>query len=596
MVQLCSSALRIVAPHEEPASQGSSVQLPALSRGYSPEGGNGHTRRPAGSSRLDKNAAKSSRPTDRPISCPMAILAACSRIIYRYCYFSFELKLAKVTGAEGVSPTCLQTAEAILQVDALAALSRLLTADNRLPARAKLLPMTVFVALQRMASLLLAVPSVDHRVPVQQLLQPLACSHFLEHWAKGLVQRAGAQPAALVSSGRRSRGQGGSATGARADAEMEASLYAFEYVTDHLTIRTLHPGDEQPTACADAAGQQVLSGRCLQYLTAVRAVSDLYAAAGGPLYGLPYDALLPYLAADRQPGEWKGQVALSCGGLLSSIVLWGTCLDVCPLKALRPLRPRYLLALCLRTARVALASIEVPNTQGQQEHGQVGQATNMAVGRGLGGASSAVQLGVVMEALLDPMELRRRMEATKCPELAVAAMDLARGLVLARASGAGGAVGEAATEGGNGGGCERGAAACVGCSGSSCRGMGEGGDCDGGGGSVCPGQPVKEQPRAWAKPLLCDPSFADGWWRLALGIVRAALQQDTVPEQQEVGDEEKFVVDDPLVRCTSLLLPLDLEALDDCGGCKQSAGGSFARLWARWDWLSSRRVVCHRKC
>ncbi len=526
----------------------------------------------------------------------MAILAACTHLLY--CYFSFECELMKITGAGYVSLACVQTAKALLQADALASLVRLFAADNRRPAGAKLFTMEIFIALQDVVSLLLAVSSVDKRVPKQQLLRQLACSHFLEHWAKELVERAGAQLAAPASSGRGSRGQGGSGAGRSADENTVASFYSFGYVTHHLmTSSILRPENVQPAACSYTA-RQLLSGRCLQYFIAVRAVSQLYAAAGGPLYGLPYDALLPYLTADRQPGERKGRAALSCAGLRSSIILWDTCLDVCPPKVLRPLRPRHLLALCLRIARVALASLEVANAQEpqpQQEQRQVGGDTDMAVGHSLGGASSAGQLGGVVEALLGPVELRRRLEAKECPELAVAAMELARSLVVARVSGAGGAAaGEESTEGGNGSGCEGGDAASVGCGGSSSGGSGDAsgggegvdgygyGDGGGGGSIVGPAQLTEKQPRAWAKPLLRDPSFADGWWRLALGIVRAALQQDRGREQpqqqQREVEEAELLVDDEVVRCTSLLLPLHLGALGHCGGCKRGVGAPLPSL------------------
>ncbi len=575
LVQLFSSALRIVtsrgAGNEEPASPSSSE---LSGSGFSADGSTGHNSRPAGSSRLDKAAAASSRPTDRSSSSYMAIIAACAHLIHAH--FAYELKFKDITGAEDVSPACVQTAKALLQADALAALGRLFAADNRRPAAAKLFPTEAFHELQNLATLLLTISFTDQRVPDQQLVQQLAGSYLLEHWAKELVERAESESADTGISGRSSRRHGSSSACKSADAYTSTSLWCFHFVTHRLSVDILRPGGTPPSACTDAARQQVLSGRCLQYFAAVRAVSDLYAAAGGRLYGLPYGDLLPYLTEDRQPGQRKGQEALSCSGLRSSIALWDTCLDVCPPKALRPLRPRHLLALCLRTARVALASVVEGTTQQQQElqqqqqQEQVGQEINVAVGHSLGGASSAGRLGGVVEALLGQVELRRRLEAKECPDLGVAAMELARSLVLARVSRAGGvAGGEQITEGGNGSGCEGGEAASVGCSGSSSGGdggsEGEGVDGGGGGGIAGSGQPSQEQPRAWARPLLRDPSFADGWWRLALGIVRAALQQDTDREQ---GQEEKDLIDSTVVRCTRLLLPLHLGALERCGGCK----------------------------
>ncbi len=568
LVQHFSSALRIFTP----AGPRSSAQLSTSGSGYPTDGGVVHTSRPAGTAGLDNDAAASSRPTDRQTRCYMEILAACANLIYSY--FACEIKEMSAAGTQDVSLAWLQTAQALLQGDALAALGRLFAADNRLPAGAKLLPMQVFVDLQNLASLLLAVSSVDNRFEKGLLLRQLANSHLLEHWAKELVGRAGAVPA---SSGRRSRGQGGSGTGTSADTDLSALFYSFQYVTDHLTTGILRSGNEQSAACADAARQQLLSGRCLQYLTDVRAVSQLYVAAGGALYGLPHEALMLYLLADRLPVERKGQEALSCGGLRSSIALWDTCLDLCPPKALRPLRPRHLLELCLRTARVALASFEEADTQQQQQQ-QQGQDTAVAAGCSVGGASSAGRLGGVLQALLGPMRVRRRLDAKESPELAVAAMELARSLVVARVRRTGGGAGEAPTEDGNGSSCD-GATGTLGCGGN---GGGDGGGAVGGGcgdsgsGNAGPGQPGEGQPRAVGQLLLGDPSFADGWWRLALGVVRAALQQDRGREQQQLqqwdqeqdGWDVKVLVKNAAVRCSSLLLPLDLAALDDCGGCK----------------------------
>ncbi len=589
LVQLFSSALRIVTPPEELANSSSrSGQLSTSSSGCSTDGNVSHSSRAADSSGL--GTAAGFRPVGRQHSSFTAILAACASLIYTY--IMFEYHLMDRTGARALSLGWVQTATALLQGDALAAMSRLLAANNRRPAGAKLLPANDMMKLQDLASILLGFAAADDRLRRKQLLPLLATSHLLEHWAAELVHRVGSQQhAAPASSGRTSRSH------KSADDCTASSTQSLSFVTDHILLPILRPGSAQLAACADAA-RQLLSGRCVQYFSAARAVSDLYAADGGPLYGLPYNALLPYMAAERQPGERKGQEALLCSELRSVIKLWGSTLVLCPLEALRPLRPRHLMALCLRIARVALASLGDANPQEQQEpHPQqerqqeqrrVGKDMDEAAGCSLGGASAG-QLGAVRQALLGAVELRRRLEAKGCPELAVAAMQLARSLLTATGSTAEGGAGAANVVGGisNTGSCDGGASS-VGCSGgSSSGGDGDGsGGVDGSGGGGTrgdAGRPRGEQSRAWARPLLRDSAWADGWWRLALGIVRVALQQDTSRQQQQqrqlqIEEDQELLFGKTGLGCASLLLPLHVDAPRDCGGCQQWGWVSFVPL------------------
>lgn len=91
------------------------------------------------------------------------------------------------------------------------------------------------------------------------------------------------------------------------------------------------------------------------------------------------------------------------------------------------------------------------------------------------------------------------------------------------------------------------------------------------------GGPSFRQGRTRCPLLLRDPSLAAGWWRLALDTVRTALQQDSTQRQQHKEDTEKgVVVDNTVVRCASLLLPLHLFASEYCGGCVSAAGVGHA--------------------
>ncbi len=110
------------------------------------------------------------------------------------------------------------------------------------------------------------------------------------------------------------------------------------------------------------------SGPCLQYWTALQAVSQLHAADGGTLYGLPpVDLLPPEWAADKGLAGQHGQAGqqrqaqrfLSCSGIDGSLDMWMWCLDEHNSVPLGPLRPRALRSLALRTARAALASCEL---------------------------------------------------------------------------------------------------------------------------------------------------------------------------------------------------------------------------------------------
>ncbi len=162
----------------------------------------------------------------------------------------------------------------------------------------------------------------------------------------------------------------------------------------------------QPAAYSRVA--RVYSGPCLQYWTALQAVSQLHAADGGTLYGLPPAALLPpdWAAEEgrqqrqgRSGGRQQRQRLLRCSGLINSVNSWSWCLDQDHPVPLGPLRPRALRSLALRTARAALASCELhdPGLAGAVEavrwrgsSGMPQQAQQAAAGSGEGSRRSGV--------------------------------------------------------------------------------------------------------------------------------------------------------------------------------------------------------------
>ncbi len=117
--------------------------------------------------------------------------------------------------------------------------------------------------------------------------------------------------------------------------------------------------------------RSLYSGPRLRYWLGLQAVSQLHAADGGTLYGLPPAALLPpiwveekvqELQQQRPRGGHQGQPPrrfLGCDSVSSSLEVWAWLLEHDGIELMAPLRPRGLLSLTLRAARAALASCEL---------------------------------------------------------------------------------------------------------------------------------------------------------------------------------------------------------------------------------------------
>ncbi len=155
---------------------------------------------------------------------------------------------------------------------------------------------------------------------------------------------------------------------------------------------------------------RLLSGPCFQYLLALQVVSQLHAADDGSLYGLPPAVLMPPQWPCSLPQQQQGvrlggsrQVRqLSCLDVNGALSTWAWCLEEKHPVPLGPLRPRALLKLVLRAARVAVASCEqydpglegavvaVRSGRGRVQQGAAGAGgSKRGVGRGGGGGGSS---------------------------------------------------------------------------------------------------------------------------------------------------------------------------------------------------------------
>ncbi len=204
--------------------------------------------------------------------------------------------------------------------------------------------------------------------------------------------------------------------------------------------------------------RSVLSGPCLQYLVALQAVSQLHAADGGTLYGLPPAAVLPPELAEVEEEEGRGNGAgsrrpgpavLSCDVLVKCVDFWESCVAKQPRVPLGPLRNRCLVKLCMRLSRVALASLQgaegsatPPPSEEQRparkkqsrEKGHRDEGSGSSGGSGSGGSNgSSSSSGNGRDGGGDAADvsfargvpLRRPLEAGTCMSVALQSLHLA---------------------------------------------------------------------------------------------------------------------------------------------------------------------------
>ncbi len=318
--------------------------------------------------------------------------------------------------------------------------------------------------------------------------------------------------------------------------------------------------------------RSVLSGPCLQYLVALQAVSQLHAADGGTLYGLPPAAVLPPELAEEEEeqgeghgsrggGRRQGPAALSCDVLTVCVAFWESCVTGQPRVHLGPLRNRCLVNLCMRLSRVALASLEgaevtaaQPQTgkgdrsvQGQQQQQQQQRRQGDAEAGSNPSGEPPPASGVASVAL------RRPLEAGTCASVALQSLNLAATVLRSPEGDRRTHGGSSSSDGGGGGSSSSsgsGGSSSAGSDGDGTNGMelscaarcccssvGDGSTSVEAGGSMravpptstrrvdspADGHPVASEPPA--DPRLCSRSFGRRWWPLAVGAVQAALRQ-----------------------------------------------------------------------
>ncbi len=386
-----------------------------------------------------------------------------------------------------------------------------------------------------------------------KVMHILSSSSLLEHLAKAAAPRAGAAAAAAAAA------TATTSTASTAAPKPMPSSSAGDSPRVRLQEAMLHTTILLPsTANPPASMRPVLSGPCLQYFMSAFLVSQLHAADGGPLYGLPYDALMPPLAAEeeeppvprtgRQQQRRQGQQRplMAASGFVAPLSIWRLCLSLQPPVLLDPLRPRHLVALCLRTARFTLDSWDVHEEQGrilkQQQQQQQQAACSGSEGAGKGG-----------EANLQGRPLRWLLEPGPCAGMVLLKSLELSAMVLCgpESAGAGGA---------------------------RTTGTGSGGDSgSGGGGGVSTGcvhagsgssqSAAATPPAARPDPRLHHAPSAARWWPLAVQSVRTMLRRD-------IGS----ALSASLLPRLCLLLQLDGRTKDSELTTWPSPGGSGLRI------------------
>ncbi len=464
-MQLFSSALRLVADDSlaEAGGAPTSSQNSIISNNEHngalspPQRPGGNTAGAASSSTSSPRLAASGRPTGPSPQRFRGILTATAHLLTRY-----------LTGGESGhqnAPGHWQSSAnystitflTLLSCDALAGVSRLLAVERNRSARARLLTdahesrMSQFLTkICWFAANILRSRADPHECPLcLAALRCLTHSHALEQWAAHTLRSPASAAAAAGANGQ-----------ARFDSWMLQLLFAEVkearlITSSRAAAATVGPAAAAPSAAT--AARQLLSGRCLQHFLTVQAVSQLHAADGGPLYGLPYDALRPAVLAPARQGQRRKP--LSAASLGCAVSFWNTCLSYDPPIPLHPLRPRHLLALCLRTARVALGSLGGEaaaavlgpgrlQQQGEQQRqaqrwergqqhgeGQGEEAMAEPTAEGSGGRQGSNSGSSTWLYDAGCGQLRQLLEADNCKQLALRAMTLATLLLHSCSSG-----------------------------------------------------------------------------------------------------------------------------------------------------------------
>ncbi len=304
----------------------------------------------------------------------------------------------------------------------------------------------------------------------------------------------------------------------------------------------------------------VLSGPCLQYLVALKTVSQLHAADGGTLYGLPPAAVLPLELARVEgrlsggAGRRQGQAALSGEGLTDCVDFWESCITGQPRVSLGPLRNRCLVNLCMRLSRVALASLEgAESAAAQPQTGKGSRSQQQQQGQGGAEAGSNASGAPLPASGVASAALRQPLEAGKCAAVALQSLNLAATVLrdpevnpnqdyvggMCNSDGGGSAGSHECADAKT---SDRSApSSCSSIdhvsssnhssSSSSSRGMqaASPSETEGGGSpgaaadSPADGSPAAPEPSA--DPRLYGRSFGRRWWPLAVGAVQAAMRQ-----------------------------------------------------------------------
>ncbi len=440
LIQLHAAALRLVTDpwdrHSlDAAAASASLGTPAVLQASSSAAGKERSARAAssntrGAGRIGTGAASNA---DAKAEDGLAVLVEASKLHSYYLCFLYNVRLAPGMAGwyrNSAAELMREHSSALLQVQTIPALTRFLVtaaADERSGStpyssntRTSLTDMLFegTVQVYNVLRNLLTAADCDGTLRAE-LMDSFSSSGLLEHMAKDGAPRAAAAaaPAARPPGFRATDGGGSDGANGVVTYNLPRVLLG---IMSHLGHRPAPP----PSL------RSVLSGPCLQYFAAAQAVSQLHAADGGPLYGLPYDALLPEVQEPEQDGnriprprrqqqEGSPVNSMPVGRAVS---FWQACLAHEPPVPLQPLRRRHLVALCLRAARVALDSMDVhEGQQGQQQRQEQPHHQQRRTGP-LGNSGGPAGTGSGGELRLG-VGLRRPFEEEGCGALALDALE-----------------------------------------------------------------------------------------------------------------------------------------------------------------------------